>query len=199
MNLVEDVVHRITDRARHRAIDSRGGRLVFLRAGVRRDATSRNGAATQRPKKTLVPMLALLRRLNISQRTSDTAVGIVHRLVDRIATLGNQAVFLVPNIEGRLLKRNRIDIAGRQLDHAIHLGSDPLKIFDMSVQIRFAREQNSPVPACFHKYRTSDERNNALEDDFLALPSFDPGTPCHRSPSGRTRECTQDVVSREGD
>jgi hypothetical protein len=79
------------------------------------------------------------------------------------------------------------------------LGSDPLKIFDVSVQIRFGREQNPPVSACFHKYRTTDGGNNAFEDDFLALPSFDPETSCHRNPSGCTRECTQDVVSRVGD
>ena len=58
MNLVQNIVHRIADRAGYRAIDGRCGRLVFERAGVRGDAAGRNRAMAQRPQKRFVPLLA---------------------------------------------------------------------------------------------------------------------------------------------
>ena len=78
VHLVQDVVHRIVDGARHGAVDRRGRRLVFLRAGVRGDAAGRDRAAAQRPEETFVPVLLLLgRRLGIGQRLGDALVGVV--------------------------------------------------------------------------------------------------------------------------
>ena len=49
VHLVQDVVHRVADRARYRAVDGRGGGLVLERAGVGCDAAGRDRAVTQRP------------------------------------------------------------------------------------------------------------------------------------------------------
>ena len=58
VHLVEDVVHRIADRAGHGAVDGGGGGLVLQRAGIGGDAPGRNRAVAQRPQETLVPVLA---------------------------------------------------------------------------------------------------------------------------------------------
>ncbi len=107
VHLVEDVVHRIVDRARYRAVDRRGLRLVLVRAGVGRDATGRDRAAAQCPQEAVVPVgLFFRRRLDLGQRLRDALVGVVDGRVDRLALLGLQAVFLVPDVEGRGLQRN---------------------------------------------------------------------------------------------
>jgi len=87
VHLAKDIVHRVADRARDRAVDGRGRRLVLERASVGGDASRRNSAAAQRPKKTFVPMLALRLRLHIGECTRDALVGVVHRLVDGLTEL----------------------------------------------------------------------------------------------------------------
>ena len=120
VHLVEDVVHRVFDGARHSAVDGGGGRLVLERAGVRGDAACGDRTAAQRPKKTLVPVFTLGRCFDIGQRPGDTLVGVVHGLVDGCARLGDEAVFLVPDVERSLLERDGIDVVGDELDDAVH-------------------------------------------------------------------------------
>ena len=107
VNLVQNVVHRIVDRARHGAVDRRCLRLVLLRAGVGRDAAGRNRTAAQRPEESLVPVLLFFRRrLGVGERLGDALVGVIDRRVDRIALLGLQAVLLVPDVLRSWLQRN---------------------------------------------------------------------------------------------
>jgi len=56
VHLVEDVMHRIADRAGHGAIDRRCGGLVILRACVRGNAPGGNRAALQSPQESFVPL-----------------------------------------------------------------------------------------------------------------------------------------------
>ena len=120
VHLAEDVIHRITDGAGHGAVDRRGGRLVFLRAGVRSHAPRWNGATAQRPQEAFVPVFAVLFALDIGQCAGDTLVRIVHGLVDRLTRLGDEPVLLVPDVERGILERNGIHIFGLELDHGIH-------------------------------------------------------------------------------
>jgi hypothetical protein len=107
VHLFEDAVHRIGDRARDRAVDRAGRRLVFERTGIGRDASGRNRAATQRPQEALVPVLLLVGALlRLRQGAGNTFVGVVDGLVDGFTALALQAVFLVPDIERRRLQRN---------------------------------------------------------------------------------------------
>jgi hypothetical protein len=71
---------------------------VFLRAGVRGDATGRDGALAQCPKELLVPVFANFFAFNVGERPRDAAVGIVHGAIDGCAVLCAQAVLLVPDI-----------------------------------------------------------------------------------------------------
>ena len=120
VHLVQDVVHRVGDRARHRAVDRRGRGLVIERACVRGDAPGRDCAFPQRPKETLAPFLAHRLRLDIRERNSDALVGVVHGVVDRRAVFGRQSVFLVPDVEGRFLEGN-CHVGGLDLESRAHL------------------------------------------------------------------------------
>ena len=120
VDLAEDVVHRVADRAGHRAVDRGRGGLVLLRAGVRGDATRRDRAAAQRPKELLVPVLAGLFLLDVRERARHALIGVVHRLVDGRPVLRGQAVFLVPDVEGRFLIRNASRVPGLDLHGSAH-------------------------------------------------------------------------------
>ncbi len=104
VDLAEDVVHRVGDRAGDGAVDGRGGRLVVLRAGVGNDAPGRDGAIAQRPEEALVPVLALLGRFDVGQGTGDSLPGVIDGLVDGRAVLAAQAVFLRPDVLGSRLQ-----------------------------------------------------------------------------------------------
>src|SRR5262249_5221724 len=107
VDLLEDAVHRVLDRARHRAVDRRGRRLVLERAGIRGDAAGRDRAAAQGPEEALVPVLLLLGAdLGAGESARDALVGVVDARVDRLALLGLQAVFLVPDVVGGGLQRD---------------------------------------------------------------------------------------------
>ena len=104
VDLAQDVVHRVGDGARHGAVDGAGGRLVLEGAGVGRDAAGGDGTAAQRPQEALVPVLALLGgRLGVGQGLGHALVGVVDGGVHRFATLGLEAVLLVPDVLGRRL------------------------------------------------------------------------------------------------
>ncbi len=104
VDLAEDVIHRVGDRTRDGAVDGRGRRLVILRAGVGDDPSGRDGAVAQRPEETLVPVLALLGRLDVSQGAGDALPGGVDAVIDRRAVLAGQTVFLCPDIFGSRLQ-----------------------------------------------------------------------------------------------
>ncbi|MGY3266785.1 hypothetical protein ACVWZN_002858 [Lysobacter sp. HA35] len=121
VDLLEDAVHRVFDRARHGAVDRRRGGLVLKRAGVRGDAAGGDGTAAQRPQETLVPVLLLLAgRLGFGQRLGDALVGAVDVGVDRRAGLGLEPVLLVPDVQRGRLKRD-VPIGFRGLGHANYL------------------------------------------------------------------------------
>ena len=119
--LLQDVVHRVADRARDGAVDGRGGGLVLERAGVGGHAAGGNRPAAQRPQETLVPVLAHVLVLDVRERARDALVGIVHRLVDGRAVLRGQAILLVPDIERCFLEGNRIDVFGFDLHDGVHV------------------------------------------------------------------------------
>ncbi len=100
VDLAEDIVHRVADGAGNRAVDGRGGRLVVLRTGIGNDPPGRNGAMAQGPDEALVPVLALLGRLDLGQRPRDPLPGGVDAIVDRRAVLAGQSVFLRPDVLG---------------------------------------------------------------------------------------------------
>ena len=58
MHFIENIVHRISDRARHSAIDRGRCWFVLLRSGVRNDAAGRNRTGAQSPQKLLVTLVA---------------------------------------------------------------------------------------------------------------------------------------------
>src|SRR5215472_10967663 len=60
VDLAQDVIHRVDDRPRHRAVDRGGRRLVLERTSVGSYASRRYGSATQRPQEALVPVLTLV-------------------------------------------------------------------------------------------------------------------------------------------
>jgi len=93
---------------------------VLERPGIRRDAPGRDRSATQRPKKTFVPLLALGRSLDVRKRTGDTLVGVVHGSIDWLAALRNEAVFFIPDVGRRFLERNGVDVLGFELHNAVH-------------------------------------------------------------------------------
>ncbi len=138
VDLAQDVVHRVADGARHRAVDRRGRRLVLLRARVRGDAARRDRAATQRPDELLVPVLAHLFPLDVGQRAGDTLVGVVHGVVDRRAVLGGQAVLLVPDVERRFLEGDAAGIPGLNLHGSAHCGDAA------PVSSSYAAERDNP-------------------------------------------------------
>src|SRR5690606_1430515 len=100
VHLAEDVVHGVADGARDRAVDGRGRGLVLLRTGVGGDAAGRNGAVTQRPQETLVPVLAPVFGFDIGERARDALPGVVDGDVEDRAVLRLEAVFLVPDVFG---------------------------------------------------------------------------------------------------
>ena len=122
VHLAEDVVHRVANGAGHRAVDRRGGGLVLQRSGVRRNAAGGDGAATQRPEELLIPVLAHFGQFDIGERPRDTFIGVIHVAVDRRAVLGRQAVFLVPDVEGRFLERDAACISGLKFHGGAHCG-----------------------------------------------------------------------------
>ena len=65
-------------------------------------------------------MLALCGRLDVGEGTGDTLVGVVHGFVDGFATLGNEAIFFIPNVDRRFLERNAIDVFRLEFDDAVH-------------------------------------------------------------------------------
>ncbi len=123
VNLAEDVVHRVADRAGHGAVDRGRGRLVLLRARVRGDAAGRDCSAAQGPEELLVPVLAGVFLLHVGERLRDALVGVVHRLVDGRSVLGAKSVFLVPDVEGRFLVRNASRIPGFKFHGGTHCSS----------------------------------------------------------------------------
>ena len=141
VDLLQDVVHRVVDRARDRAVDRRGGGFVLERARVGDHAAGRNGAATQRPEEALVPVLAHLVLLDVGERARDALVGIVHRFIDGRAVLGGQAIFLIPDIERRLLEGDGVDVFRIDLDDGVHV-------------IRGAPNALTPRPTDFRKCRS---------------------------------------------
>ena len=102
VDLLEDVVHRVADRARHRAVDGRGGGLVLERTGVGGHAAGGNRAAAQRPQEALVPVLAHVLALDVRERARHAFVGIVHRLVDGRTVLGGRGGISCPRCRARL-------------------------------------------------------------------------------------------------
>jgi hypothetical protein len=65
-------------------------------------------------------LLTQFRTLDIGECARDTLVGVVHRPVDRRTVLRGEPVFLVPDVERRFLKGNRVDVFVLELDHGIH-------------------------------------------------------------------------------
>src|SRR6185437_1407130 len=76
-----------------------------------------------------VPMVARLFALDIGERARDTLVRVVHRLVDGRTVFGGEAVFLVPDVERRLLERNGIDVLGYDFHDGIHVSAALRLIF----------------------------------------------------------------------
>ena len=99
MNLVQDVVHRIADRAGHGAIDGRSRRFMLASTRVRHDASRRYRSVAQRPDKLFEILFALRFVFDVSKCACDTAVSVVDRPVDNLATLCHQAVFRRPYVE----------------------------------------------------------------------------------------------------
>src|SRR5256886_142252 len=124
VDLLQDVVHRVVNGARDRAVDGRGRGLVLERPGVGDDATGGNGPAPQRPQETLVPVLAHVLVLDVGERTRDALVGVVHRPVDGRTVLGREAILLVPDVERRFLERKdrkstRLNSSHSQISYAV--------------------------------------------------------------------------------
>ncbi len=99
MNLIEDIVHRITNRTGHGAVDRRCSRLVFQSPCIGDDASGRYGAAAQRPQKFLVKLFAPRFDFDTRQGFRDPFVGIINRLVDLATVFGGQSILRVPNID----------------------------------------------------------------------------------------------------
>ena len=89
-------------------------------AGVRGDAARGNGTAAQGPEEALIPMVADVLALNIGERARDTLISVVHRLIDGRAIFRGKAVFFIPDVQRRVLKRNGIDVLGFNLHDGIH-------------------------------------------------------------------------------
>ncbi len=116
VDFLQDSVHRILDRAGHRAVDRGRGRFVFERAGIGGDAAGRDRAAAQRPQEAFVPVFLLFRRaFGLGQRTGDALVGVIDVRIDRGALLGLEPVLFVPDVLGSGLhgdRRGRVAIQG---------------------------------------------------------------------------------------
>ena len=74
-------------------------------AGVRYDPPGRDRTTLQRPEKTLVPVLSLALVLDSGKRRRDPLIGRLNGVVKRLATLGLEPVFGIPDIERRCLQR----------------------------------------------------------------------------------------------
>ncbi len=121
VDLVQDVVHRITDRAGDRAVDGGGGRFMFERAGVGGDAPGGNGAAPQRPQKSGIPFVAHGGQFDIGQRARHALVGVIDRHIQHLAGLGLEAIFLVPDVfRGRLQRQIGGGIEAQVHRHGAH-------------------------------------------------------------------------------
>jgi len=113
VDLAQDAVHRIFERARDGAVDGAGGRLVRLRAGIGNDAAGGNGATAQRPGEARSPVPALvLGEFGIGQGVRHAQVSGVDIRVQRLALLGLEPVLLVPDVQRGRLQRY---FAGGQL------------------------------------------------------------------------------------
>ena len=123
VDLAQDVVHRIADGSRHRAVDGRGRGLMLLRAGVRSHATRGNRTAPQRPEKPLVPVFADRIVLDIRKRARDALVGVVHGAIEWSSVLGAQSILLVPDVQGRFLEWNAAGVPGCKLHGGAHFGN----------------------------------------------------------------------------
>ena len=105
VDLPEDVVHRVPDDGRDRAVDGGGGGLVVLRPGVRDDPAGRDRAPAERLAELPVPVLAGFRgRLHARQGARDPPVGIVDVAVEGLAVPGLEPVLGVPDVEGGRLQ-----------------------------------------------------------------------------------------------
>ncbi len=147
VHLLQDVVHRVADRAGHGAVDGGRRRLVLLRAGVGRDAARRDRAAAQRPQEALVPVLAERLGLDVGQRAGDTLVGVVHRLVDGLPALGDEAILLVPDVERGFLEGNAVDVLRYELHDAVHADSSSPKII-VATDTRGCTNRRSDLRSC---------------------------------------------------
>ena len=77
VDLVEDVVHRVVDRAGHGAVDRRGRGLVLQRAGVRGDAAGRESRRGAAPRGSARTSLAHVLGASTSASAGDALVGAV--------------------------------------------------------------------------------------------------------------------------
>ena len=123
VHLAQNVVHRVANSARNRAVDGGRGRFVFPSAGVGNDPPRRNGAMAQGPQKLLAPKFAqFLGGFHRRQRLGHALIGAVDGLIDRSPVLGLEPVFLVPDVPGRGLHRH-VGGSGRTVDRLQVRGS----------------------------------------------------------------------------
>ncbi len=125
MDLVQDVVHRVLNRSRHRAIDRRSRGLVKFGARIRGDSACRNRAPMQRPDEAIEPFGAFRRLLDRSERFRDALIGAVDVAVHRLARFGLQPVLRVPDVQRRLLKRDVRQSRCFELERHVHNRSTP--------------------------------------------------------------------------
>ena len=110
VDLLEDVVHRVPDDGRHRAVDRGRRGLVVPRPRVRDDPAGRDRAVAECLVEAPAPVLAGLRcRLHVRQGAGDPPVGVVDVAVEGLAGLRLEPVLGVPDVEGGRLQ---LDVRG---------------------------------------------------------------------------------------
>src|SRR6185437_5242045 len=148
MHLLENVVHRVADRAGHGAIDGRGRRLMLPGTGIGGHTAGGNRAVAQGPDETLVPALAHLFALHVGQRAGDTLIGVVHRAIERLALLGRQPILLVPDVQGCFLERDGGEVSMHGFHDGIHGDSDPLILVLFSAFVGPVRPESATTSYC---------------------------------------------------
>src|SRR3984885_2970700 len=135
VHFAQDVVHRIVDRARDRAVDGRGRGLVLPRARIGGHAAGRDRPMAQGPEKLLEPALANVLALDVGQRACDTFIGVVHAAVDRLVVLRTEPILLIPDIQRSFLERDGSDVTGDEFHDRIDSGSGcPFREIDHTTQ-----------------------------------------------------------------
>ena len=99
----ENTLHGVGNNTGHSTVNSRGGRLVGLGAGIGDNTTGRDSTVLECPYKAFFPLGAFLFGFNIGECFGNALVGCIDICIYGFLLLVFESVFFIPDVEGCVL------------------------------------------------------------------------------------------------